>query len=914
MIWRSSCKRLVTACYRPVNATGGPRDRGTMVSSMPSNPALAGRLRLRIHPRILFAAALPAIALLALLAPMARAAGSGSYGQTQRFGGFDVSAAEGKTLTPGEFLEPRGFALDTQDSTGGAHDTAVYVLDRTSDSDGVNPSAWRIQKFSEDGALLGTTTFSLENKKFTATAVEGLTVDHAAGRLYALVVGQPSGDDIDEPVAQELIAWSITPNGSQQLVPASGLSADPLGTGAGLVSSKAQLQPSGATPLYQPQGIAVDPTGEPGTAPVAIEATDLAAGASSGGDPQGNTVVQQVATSGTTGALLGKWSSESVASQLSGRSWGPGGISLNPDGSLTALLNDVGEGGLVYAVNLNAKLTVATVLDSTTSLPERGNFDELPFAGVDPPYGKASTGPGISQVQGAGSELVQLSAPGSSTTGGLYAAMFATPKGKDIQTENEFFFHEGVEELVEEEGVVTEFYFRANIGVRLLQPEGGLIANPKGKTIVNTLANPEPGAACNFGSGSSLALAAGNEGALWVLVQGPLAELIHGTLKPSNTATGGEIVELEPGAGTACPQPSGNFAMQAPERSWQEGNTELLIAAGTTVKFDAFKPESKGGPSGLDIKGATPFAYEWQLDNEDATNGEPINEMLAPQFDVPPSTAEYTYTVPGVYKVKLTFRGDYGSYTTQEGTVRVIGELVPPTAQFEVTTGSPKVGESVGVDASGSQGGSGKITGYEWNWGDGSPSESVEGTTTSAHAYTKAGTYTVKLVVSNNLNQKSVASSQQVTVSEPTIETIKETIKETPPPPPPPPTADRSPTNVSPHASENKAKGTITLSLSCPATKVSCAGTVTIETANAVAAKAKKSKRKRVVLGQASFSLSGGQSETLTLHLSSAGAKLLSKLKHAPTMIIVSAHDSFGDPGTQDVSITLTAGKPKKHH
>ena len=204
-----------------------------------------------------------------------------------------------------------------------------------------------------------------------------------------------------------------------------------------------------------------------------------------------------------------------------------------------------------------------------------------------------------------------------------------------------------------------------------------------------------------------------------------------------------------------------------------------------------------------------------------------------------------------------------------------------------MTTAAPQVGAAVDFDASASQGGSGTITGYEWKWGDGSAAESVSGTATAAHPYAKAGSYTVELIVTNNLNQRSLAASQQVVVAEVAKEAPKETPKEAPKEAPKETPADHSATNVSPRASESKPKGTVALTLSCPATKVSCAGTVKLETANAVAAKAKKSKRKRVVLGQASFSLSSGQSETLTLHLSSAGAKLLSKLKRLPAVIVV---------------------------
>jgi PKD domain len=727
-------------------------------------PSFSGPARPHALSRALpvaLSALLVFVALLVLCAPGANAAGSASqYGQLQRFGGFDVEAFEGKSPEPGKFLDARGFAVDTQDSAGGPQDTAIYVLDRTTVSDGQEPSGWRIQKLSETGSVLASTTFTFPNKPGKATAVQGLAVDPVAGRLYALVVGQPPAGDKAEPVAQELIAWSTTPSGSKLVAPA-GLPSDPLGTGAGLVSSASQLE-GGKTPLYQPQGIAVDPVTSP--SPVVIEATDLDAEADAGGNPPGNTIVQQVSTeAGTLGNLLGSWSSESVASQLGDKSWGPGGISLSPDGDLIAVLNNDPE-NLAYAVALSGPtLQTATVLDSSASLPAPADFDELPFAGANPPFGDALTEQAISQSQNAGPALVQLSTPTSNTAGGLFAGLFKTPKTEDPQTGTPFYFVEGNGE--EPSLPASESYYQANLGVRLLQPgAGNQISGPTGGTIVNTLANPEPNAACNFGAGANLAFAAGNDGALWVLVEGPQSGALNGALTVSNTATGDQVVELGPGAAAACPQPSGTFALQAPGRPWQEGSEELVVTAGTTVKFDASKPASTPVPSGLDTHGGTPFAYEWVLDHTEPAHGEPVNEMAEPDFDAPPATTEYTYTTPGVYKVKLTFRSDYGSYTTPEGTVHVVGELVPPTALFDVVSGTAQVGVPVEFSASGSQGGSGKITGYEWNWGDGS-SESLAGTATASHPYAKAGPYTVTLVVTNNLGQKSVAATLGVVVA-----------------------------------------------------------------------------------------------------------------------------------------------------
>ena len=158
--------------------------------------------------RALQATLLLAIAALICAAP-ALADSSSEYGEAIRFGGFDSSAYNsghyGGKPTSGEFLDPTGFTVDPQDNT-------VYVADRTSTWES-NPTTWRIQQFSPMGAVLGTTTFTLPNGNFGASALAGLAVDHRAGRLYALLIGSPpvSSPNHTTPVAQELLAWSTTP-------------------------------------------------------------------------------------------------------------------------------------------------------------------------------------------------------------------------------------------------------------------------------------------------------------------------------------------------------------------------------------------------------------------------------------------------------------------------------------------------------------------------------------------------------------------------------------------------------------------------------------------------------------------------------------------------------------------------------
>ncbi len=580
----------------------------------------------------------------------------GQFGQVASFGGFDESAynngSYGGTLTPGKFLDIKGFAVDTQDSEGGSQDTALYVADRTSSAIVANTS-WRIQKLDQSGNVLGTTTFNLPNGKFNAAAIAGLTVDHTAGRLYALVMGQPS-TSAQVPVAQELLAWAITPNGGKELVAAtgSGLASDPLQTTGALVSSRSQLQPGGGTPLYGPEGIAIDPHTTGGaTDPIVIEASELSNGIGKGSPIPGDTIVQQVATSPQsgkdTGDLLGSWTDASVPGAAALDHYGPAGISTNPDGTLTVLLEaDTSlSAGNVNVLKLNADLSNPAVVSEPAQRPAVIDLDQAPFYTDVPPFSTLPSG--IALASGAGSPLVQLSTPASSSAGGLYAAIFQPSHDNvDYQFGGEqpgpFYWHDA--------GSDQSPAWSANIGVRLLSPTaGGAISEPNGATIVNTLGARS--GACGIDAPYA-ALAAGNNGALWVLDSG------EQTVNAGALGGGRRIVELQSGASSSlCPQPSGTFTVSANGTSQLASATpSLTVAAGTKVTFDAGDALATAG--GMNAQGGTPYAFEWDV-NGNATDGpngdgfETINQMQAPAYTFPTPKTSYEYTTPGVYHVRL---------------------------------------------------------------------------------------------------------------------------------------------------------------------------------------------------------------------------------------------------------------------
>jgi PKD repeat protein len=874
---------------------------------------------------------------------VARAEGDATseYGEVARFGGFDEAAFDRAKYdgrpTPGEFLDPTGFAVDPEE------DDDVYVADRVSSPFSKPTTVWRIQKLSPShcaldavpapaGCVLGTTLFTLPRE----SALAGIAVDHRAGRLYALVIGtpRPYSEWAAQSVAQELLAWSTTPNERGGLVAAteSGggqLPADPLAsetpegaatyqaTAGGLIGSQAQLQPhEGLHPttaaerawLFEPQGIAVDRLETPGVDnPVAIEASDNQGEV---GPVYGNTIVQQVATQSqpasppaagvSTGQLLGQWSSAGVAEAMGG-SWGPGGIVDNPDGTLSAIVKTSVSptASESYVVRLSPDLEQATVLNPLASNPPFAGVREAPLMLDEEPPFRVISGGGISNlINNAGPEVTQLSTAASNSADGLYAADFVHPA--EVQ-EPWYWVKQGF-----------SGHYRANVGVRLLRPTAtGEISNAHGETITNTLGNATQQAPCSF-SAEDTALAAGADGTLWVFDRGP----ISGPEAPmSGAAVGRQIIELAPNAGRLCPQPSGTFTMTSPEgASAQAGGAPLEVPVGTEVTFN-------GGS--VELQHGWPFSWEWEVVGT-GVHARVVNREEKSSLFRPSPLYKYTFARPGSYTVRAKVLSDYGAYTAPLGTVVVKGLEGGQRPQAAFTTEPDQGTQQVVFDASKSSPGGGAIVDYIWSWGDGSALES-DGPATPivTHAYQRAGTYNVTLTVVNSLYQASTTAPQQVTVVAP---------------PPPPASTTESPLSTAPHESQLSAPpiyalptpspsrnatdvfprarfghGAITVELWCPASKQECAGTVRVATL-ATSAAAQRGERggrsaghraQQLMLGSASFALAGGRAQTVRVALGRRGAGLLRARSNLTVLVIVAAHDPLGDPYSETVGLIL---------
>ena len=127
------------------------------------------------------------------------------------------------------------------------------------------------------------------------------------------------------------------------------------------------------------------------------------------------------------------------------------------------------------------------------------------------------------------------------------------------------------------------------------------------------------------------------------------------------------------------------------------------------------------------------------------------------------ATVSKAYDDPGTYNVILTVTDEVGQTGQTTQTITVGGGT--PTASFSFSPTQPMINQSVSFNAGGSSAGSASsITTYTWDFGDGS---SVSGSAaTRSHTYSTAGTYVVRLTITNSDGERAT-TTQNVPVGNP---------------------------------------------------------------------------------------------------------------------------------------------------
>ncbi|MDI9395030.1 MAG: PKD domain-containing protein, partial [Euryarchaeota archaeon] len=169
----------------------------------------------------------------------------------------------------------------------------------------------------------------------------------------------------------------------------------------------------------------------------------------------------------------------------------------------------------------------------------------------------------------------------------------------------------------------------------------------------------------------------------------------------------------------------------------------------------AFSAEPTSGYSPLtvnftDKSTGTISSYTWDFDNDgvvDSTDQNPV----------------HTYTTPGTYTVNLTVTNAGGSDSEVKSEYIVVSEPLPelPVAAFTATPTSGNAPLTVNfTDQS-----TGVVSSYSWDFDNDGTAESNE--KNPSYTYVTAGTYTVKLTVTNAGGSDDEVKTGYITVSEP---------------------------------------------------------------------------------------------------------------------------------------------------
>jgi len=156
---------------------------------------------------------------------------------------------------------------------------------------------------------------------------------------------------------------------------------------------------------------------------------------------------------------------------------------------------------------------------------------------------------------------------------------------------------------------------------------------------------------------------------------------------------------------------------------------------------------------------ATPVAGQTVFFNADVSKSAPGHNITQFNWNFGDGTTGSGITVshvfdqPGVYAVVLNVLDDTGQKSTKNTSLTIAG--ANPVAKMNVTKAG---GLRITADGSLSTAvGSATITGYTFNWGDGSPNST--GASVATHDFPVLGTYTVTLIVTDSQGRTGTVST-----------------------------------------------------------------------------------------------------------------------------------------------------------
>ena len=171
---------------------------------------------------------------------------------------------------------------------------------------------------------------------------------------------------------------------------------------------------------------------------------------------------------------------------------------------------------------------------------------------------------------------------------------------------------------------------------------------------------------------------------------------------------------------------------------------DALIAKDEALNFDG---------SGSSDQDGQIISYRWDFGDAASTGAASTGAASASGARV-----SHSYAASGKYKVTLTVKDNSGTDSDTVSDTMIVTVNAQPVAnagENQVVTAS-----EVKFDGTASKDADGRITRYEWDFGDGSSGEGAA----PAHVYSKTGTYTVKLTVTDDTNTKNNKTASEIKV------------------------------------------------------------------------------------------------------------------------------------------------------
>jgi PKD repeat protein len=176
------------------------------------------------------------------------------------------------------------------------------------------------------------------------------------------------------------------------------------------------------------------------------------------------------------------------------------------------------------------------------------------------------------------------------------------------------------------------------------------------------------------------------------------------------------------------------------------GDTDTATVAVHVAANQPPTAVANGNPGGGKAPLTVVFSSAGSVDNDGTITGYSWDFGDSSPADTS-ANPSHTYTDPGTYTATLTVTDDNGDTGQATVPVNVGNPNVPPTAQAAATPSSGKAPLDVAFSSAGSGDSDGTITGYSWDFGDGSPADT---SANPSHTYTDPGTYTAKLTVTDD--------------------------------------------------------------------------------------------------------------------------------------------------------------------